>query len=501
MSSLQHFFDNQLGHDQSEWENALLKELKLSELSAKITSKEVASANWPTLSLEAKTVSHLSSELTWKKASTTYTYISKTTIGACLDDDLRSGVKNFFFHADSLNPEIWEIIQDKLKSEDDVEAFVLGGIFHSDKIKVISNLISGQESHNQGGHSIQELGFLARNLISQLDQKGDFNIGVFVDAQFFQSIAKLRAARLIAIKILDEAKIQKKIRIVALTSYQGWTLFERYSNMLRNQTCIAAGFIGGADHIQSSGYNTLLELESTDPVESEHFLRSQRMARNTSHILALESMLGVVLDAGSGSFHLENLTEFFCQEAWTVMQGLLEGKDFSLEIQKVRDQKLLMLKTRKKIISGINDFPNVKEELNLKLKNPLFFRLARPFEELRLQMESLKKPRVIITYVGDYGALNLRLNFVKNYFELLGLLVEENTNLENYGKKEDIVVLCALDEDYNKFEDFSQKVKSDHKYIAGKIQVSGFKNLMVGQNIYEILKEIVNFCEEKKSHD
>lgn len=485
MSSLTEFFESDFNTQREQWEKALLAELKISEVGNKATKKMLSGLSWPTLSLTAnKEVQLPSTE--WKKASTTYAHFNENEIAPELEEDYKSGVRNFFFHEEALSQSKWKMIEETLAGKTDVEVFVLGGNYQSQKIKVISHFISGKDVHDQGAHSIQELAVLAKNLIANLNQD-KFYLGVYVDSQFFHNIAKIRAAKLIAHKIFAEAGIKKEFKIVALASYTGWTIFERYSNMLRNETAVASAYIGGADFIQSAGYNTVLEIESDSKIDVEHVERSRRMARNTSHVLGLESMLGVVEDAAFGSFHLESLTQTLCEESWKLMQSLLTGTDMTPEVTKVREVRLQNVKTRKTVMSGMNDYPDVKEHLKLTLKAPKQFRVARVFEDLRLKMESLKKPEVAILLHGEYGALNARLNYVKNYFELLGLTVHERMNASEI--KEDIVVLCSLDDGY---ESFNPEIKAGLKYIAGKVEKAGYKNLFAGQNVYEVLEEIVS---------
>lgn len=464
---------------------------------------------WPTLSLERASEVRLTPKVAWKKAATTHAYLEAHEIESVLNEDLQNGVRNFFFYPEAIGTN-WETILSVLENSPyagELEVFLPGGSeFKSNKIKVITNIISGKEFHDQGGHSVQELGLLAKNLIENISEEN--YVGVYVDSHFFQNIAKVRAARLLAEKIIQESGKTCDLKVVALTSLTGWTLFERYSNMLRNETAVASAYIGGADHVQSTGYNILFELETENYTTSEHTDRSRRMARNTSHILGLESMLGVVQDAAYGSYHLENLTQSFCEDAWKIMQRLLSGEDLSAEIVKVRSQKEEMLKNRKTVMSGINDYPDVKETLGVKLKAPLLFRPARVFEELRLKMEKMKKTEVYIALYGDYGALNARLNFVKNYFELIGLTVHEpghtETDLANFSKnllerKEEIIVLCAADDHYPLIQEVAGKVHKAHKFIAGKVEMSGYKNLFAGQNVYEVLENLVNALEGGKA--
>lgn len=505
---LSQYFSEKFCSDRKDWEENLLKELKITELGNKTTKKLINGMVWPTLSLGTENQAQLvSSE--WKKASSTYVLMEEQVLEESLLQELSGGVRSFFFYGNFLNREKWQKIESILGAHPDakdIEAFVLDGRedFSSKKIKVINKIISGKDFHFQGGDSIQELALMAKNFIEAEDEVESY-VGVFVDSMFFHNIAKIRAARLLLEKIQEERKSNKKFHLVALTSFEGWSIFERYSNMLRNETAVASAYIGGADYIQSSGYNTLYELEVKNPKLDEHFERSHRMGRNTSHILALESMLGVVGDAAFGSYHIESLTFKLCEEAWGKMQSLLRGEDISSEVKKIQETKLQMIKTRKLVLSGTNDYPDVKEKLGVELNDVPFFRVARIFEELRLKMEKMvKKPEVYIALFGDYGALNGRLNFVKNYFELLGLSVHEPGKSEfNFDKdlsevKEEIVVFCALDDDYGKLEKAIMTSKAKNKFVAGKVEIPGLKNLYAGQNVYDVLKTVVDEIGEKK---
>ena len=501
MNSVQSFFENKFKENMSEWESTLLKELKITDLGNKTKKEMINGQLWPTLSTSRLSQIHVTPELNWKKASTTYIKLL-ADLESSLAEDLNAGVKNFFFLSHELDETKWQMIESILSSyhtPSEIEVFILGQHkFSSQSFKVINSIITGYESHAAGGDAIHELALIAKKVIES--NENELFVGVYVDSAFFQNIAKIRAIRLITSKILEDSGREGRVRVVALTSFEGWTLFERYSNMLRNETGVASAYIAGADHIQSTGYNALFELESEVYSCDEHFLRSRRMARNTTHILALESMLGIVQDAAFGSYHLENLTNYLCEESWKVMQRMLSGEDVSPEINKAKEKKLQMIKTRKRILSGINDYPDAKEVLGIELKKTNFFRPSRVFEELRLQMEKSKKPKVFIALFGDYAGLNARLNFVKNYFELLGLEVIDlgtsEFDFEKFKKDltlrhEEIMVLCASDEHYPMIQEAVPLIKTKNRFLAGKYEMNSCKNLFAGQNIFENLQEIV----------
>lgn len=496
-------FPEEFSTQREEWLKSLKLELKVDQVDSKTSKRQLEGGVWSTLSLNTAVSNHLPVTEAWKKAAQTYVNVSSDLVERWIDEDLNAGVRNFFVHKDFLDEDKLDRLVKKLDSFSKKSELVLILVGKKD-IKIPhcsfsvmdqSEFVSADFVEKHGGNIIQELAFLARGMI----KKEVFNLGVYTDSHFFKNIAKIRAAKLLAKKISDELGSKSPIRVVALTSFRDWTLFERYSNMLRNDAAVASAYIGGADYVQSAGYDSLFEIEIENYKEAdEHSDRSRRMARNTSHILALESMLGVVHDAAFGSYHLENLTEHYAKEAWKLMQKIIslsesECQNFLLnEIAPVKNARLDQIKTRKHVLAGVNDFPNAKETLKLKsMPQEKFFRTARCFEELRLKMESVgTKPKVHIAIHGDYAALNARINFVKNYFELLGLEVIEQ-NFESFATipKNDFYVLCASDENYEILKDKMPSI-SGPRFIAGKFELAGFQNLYAGQNVYNVLEGV-----------
>ncbi len=504
------FFQEKFNTQRDQWEKSLRSELKADEIGTK-AHKKSAEGSWPTLSLEAPVTHQLRPAESWKKAA--QTYVRLTDAGQNhLHEDLEAGVRVFFFEKDFLEEESFKKITGILSAHKDAKDIVV--VLLGDKkiphgktsLRIIDEekMILGRGVMAPGGNNIQELASIAHGLVTRFPEN-EIEIGVFLDSQFFRNIAKVRAARLLALKVLEEYGVKKDITVVGLTSFRDWTLYERYSNLLRNDVSVASGLIGGCDFVQSAGYQALFELE-TNESPTEHSERSRRMARNTSHILSLESTLGVVEDAGFGSYHLESLTEEYAREAWALMQKILPLSDkevsefFMKETIKVREERQKNFAMRKHVLAGVNDFPDVTDKLQLKsLPVPRFYRTGRSFEDLRLKMESApKKPTVYLGVFGDYAALNARINFVKNYFELLGLKVTDphNATLDkeefeklSTSRSEEFFVLISSDDQYESLSSLPYKAKE--KYLAGKTQMSGFTNLFTGQNVQDILTGIV----------
>lgn len=475
----------------SDWEQLLKKELKIDQVDNKSHKKYSDLGQWPTLSLDSLKVSQLASSSSWRKASQTY---FAQPSEASIQEDLENGVKIFFINSytpQELNTQILEKFLDH-----ECEVYCLNQVTTrpSQKFKTFneSQLIVARKVHDEGGSSALELAYLASQLINKLEAS-EWRIGIFLGHDLFKAVAKLRALRLITMRVQQLANVSIPFKIIALNSYRDWTIFERYSNILRNDAQVMAAYMGAADVIQSSGYNSILELE-TGYVSQEHSDRSSRIARNTCHILALESMLGVVEDPASGSYHLEGLSQKYAHISWELMQQYLKSSNpqqfLELKIEEQKNYRIQRLKTRKDLMAGINDYPDVKEKFDIKI-SPKFYRSAHIFEELRLRVGKIRKlPQVEIHLKGQYAGLSSRINFIKNYFELIGLHVIDPLELKQTNK-DNILVLCAQDEYYIELVQSTNQSSYFQSYIAGRIEINGFYNIYSGQDIYAVLEELV----------
>jgi len=479
----------------SEWEQLLKQELKIDQVDNKSHKKYSDLGQWPTLSLDSLKVSQLSSSSSWRKAS--QSYFGQPSEGF-IQEDLANGVKIFFFNSYTPLELDTPLLEKFLDQECEVYCLNQVTTRSSHKFKTFneSQLILARKVHDEGGSSALELAYLASQLINNLEDS-EWRIGIFLGHDIFKTIAKLRALRLMAMRVQQLAKVSIPFKIIALNSYRDWTIFERYSNILRNDTQVMGAYMGAADVIQSSGYNSILELE-TGFVSDEHADRSSRIARNTCHILALESMLGVVEDPASGSYHLEGLSQKYAQISWELMQEYLKSSNpeefLEQKLQEQKNYRTQRLKTRKDLMAGINDFPDVKEKLAVKLA-PKFYRSAYIFEELRLRVGKIKRlPRVEIHLKGQYAGLSSRINFIKNYFELIGLQVIDPLELKQ-SNKDNIMVLCAQDEDYVELAQSINHTSYFQSYIAGRLEMDGFYNIYSGQDIYAVLEKLVEKLE------
>lgn len=128
------------------------------------------------------------------------------------------------------------------------------------------------------------------------------SVRLIADQSMFSSLAKFRAIRILAERLLPGIAINLHGEVAAPTGND----HEHY--ML---SCVAACFgagLGGADSI------SILPFSSAGGFE-------RRMARNIQNILLKESHLGEVSDAAAGAGYVEYLTRQICDATWERFQA------------------------------------------------------------------------------------------------------------------------------------------------------------------------------------
>ncbi len=183
------------------------------------------------------------------------------------------------------------------------------------------------------------------------------------DADFFATIAKLRAARTLWAEATSACGIPgAALELGIETSDRMMATRDAWVNMLRTTVaCFAAG-VAGAQSVTVHPYTAALGLP-------DRFAR--RIARNTQVILQEESSLGRVLDPAGGSWYVEALTAAIAEKAWSLFQevesegGIVESlKSGALQdrIATVAQTRASDIARRKVPLTGISEFPNLGEE-------------------------------------------------------------------------------------------------------------------------------------------
>lgn len=345
--------------------------------------------------------------------------------------------------------------------------------------------VNGQHFHNAGASLVQELAFAlaqGNEYLATLTQMG-FSIDeaapriqftLAIGSNYFMEIARLRAARLLWAKIVEQYQPggpkSMQMNIHAVTSAWNKSIYDPYVNMLRTTTEAMAAAIGGADSI------TVIPFDSTYKKPDEF---SERIARNQQIILKHESYFNQVADPAAGSYYIENLTHSIAEAAWRLfaeveeLGGFIYGVEKNFihhSIQQTCQQRDMDIAMRRQVFVGVNQYPNLSEEMIDKLQ-PVArltdiaglkpYRGVQALEALRLAVENHKMkgfeiPKVFLLTYGNLTMLKARAGFTTNFFGVAGYQIIDNPG---FGSIEEgaraaiasgsgIVVLCSSDEEY-----------------------------------------------------
>jgi methylmalonyl-CoA mutase N-terminal domain/subunit len=185
---------------------------------------------------------------------------------------------------------------------------------------------------------------------------------------FFEEIAKFRAARRLWARLLEERFALRGtpaagLRFHAQTAGSTLTAQQPENNLARSALQALSAVLGGAQSLHVNGYDEALRLPSEE---------AARLALRTQQILAEESGVAQTVDPLGGSFYMESLTTTVEQQARAYLDGIdaqggmvaaIERGWVQREIEDAayRDQRALDCGER--VVVGVNRFtgPNAVE--------------------------------------------------------------------------------------------------------------------------------------------
>ncbi|HPV14599.1 MAG TPA: methylmalonyl-CoA mutase [Candidatus Cloacimonadota bacterium] len=183
---------------------------------------------------------------------------------------------------------------------------------------------------------------------------------------YFMEIAKMRAARMLWAKIINqfEPKNPKSLALRTHSQTSGWSLTEQdpYNNVAR--TCIEA-LAATLGHTQSLHTNSLDEAIAL-PTDF-----SARIARNTQLYLQNETYITKVIDPWAGSYYVESLTDEIMHRAWAHIMEVEElggmAKAIGTGLPKMRIEEAAARRQAKidsgsEVIVGVNKYRLEKED-------------------------------------------------------------------------------------------------------------------------------------------
>src|SRR6266699_3835664 len=195
---------------------------------------------------------------------------------------------------------------------------------HMPKFNSIS--ISGYHMQEAGATCVQELAFtladgleytraaLSRGLkIDEFAPRLSFFFGI--GTNFFMEIAKLRAARLLWARLMEQFSPKDPaslaLRMHCQTSGVSLTEQDPHNNIVRTTIEALAAVLGGTQSLHTNSFDEALGLPTP---------ASARIARNTQLILAEETGIPHVVDPLGGSYYVESLTHSIAEAAMRLIE-------------------------------------------------------------------------------------------------------------------------------------------------------------------------------------
>jgi methylmalonyl-CoA mutase N-terminal domain/subunit len=224
---------------------------------------------------------------------------------------------------------------------------------------------------------------------------------------FFEEIAKFRAARRLWAKLIKERynpKEEKTCRLKYHTNTAGESLqhSQPLNNVIRVTIEALAAVLGGTQSLQTCSYDEAIEIPTAE---------AQRLALRTQQIIAHESGVTNVVDPLGGSYYIEKLTDKLEEEMHEFMKAIDDHGGYIKAIstgwvsQKVREASLQIqqeIERGERIIVGTNayadepeeerpveSFQVPMEEVENHLENLRNLRETRDEKEVKLRVESL----------------------------------------------------------------------------------------------------------------
>jgi methylmalonyl-CoA mutase N-terminal domain/subunit len=284
--------------------------------------------------------------------------------------------------------------------------------------------ISGYHIREAGSTLVQEVAFTFANAITYVEET--ILRGLSVDQfaprlsfffnshnQFFEEIAKFRAARRLWAKIMKyRFKAQNlnscKLRFHTQTAGSTLTSHQPMNNVIRVTLQALASILGGTQSLHTNSKDEALALPTEESV---------KLALRTQQIIAYETGIPEVVDPLGGSYYIESLTTKIEEEVVSYLKEIealggaisaIESGYFHRKIQQSAYEYQKKIETKEKIIVGVNKFREKEQE----------------------KIEILKIPqKTITTQLERLGKLKQKRNNQKVRKKLRQLEIESKTDV------------------------------------------------------------------------
>jgi methylmalonyl-CoA mutase N-terminal domain/subunit len=243
--------------------------------------------------------------------------------------------------------------------------------------------ISGYHISEAGASPLQEAAFTLANAIVYVEEV--LKTGMAVDdfaprlafyfvsqGDFFEEIAKFRAARRCYAKIMKERFGAKnpesmRLRFHCQTAAATLTKPQYMINTVRTAMQALAAVLGGCQSLHTNGYDEAFAIPTED---------AMKMALRTQQIIAEETNVANVVDPLGGSYYLESLTNDYERRIFEILKEiderggtikLIEQGWFQKEIADFAYDTALRKQSGEKTVIGVNKYVEPDERRNIEL--------------------------------------------------------------------------------------------------------------------------------------
>jgi methylmalonyl-CoA mutase, N-terminal domain len=241
--------------------------------------------------------------------------------------------------------------------------------------------ISGYHIREAGATAAQELAFTLANGFTYIERGKERGLDVdefaprlsfFWDIHndFFEEIAKLRAARRIWARHLKERYGAKQprswiMRFHSQTAGVTLTAQQPMNNVVRVAYQALAAVLGGTQSLHTNSMDETLALPTEEAVQ---------VALRTQQVLAYETGIPNVIDPLGGSYYVESLTDQLEREAEALfeeingMEGVVRGLEtgwFQRKIAESAARQQWEIEQHRRAIVGVNEFVTDEPELTI----------------------------------------------------------------------------------------------------------------------------------------
>ncbi len=259
--------------------------------------------------------------------------------------------------------------------------------------------ISGYHIREAGATAVQEVAFTFANAIAYV--QAAINRGLDLDkfagrlsfffaahSNFFEEIAKFRAARRLWAKIMRERFRAKNssswmLRFHTQTSGVLLTAQQPYNNIVRTTLHALAAVLGGTQSLHTNSFDEAYALPSDQAV---------LVALRTQQVIAYESGVVDTVDPLAGSYYIEYLTDEIEDKAAKYIERIdgmggavtaIEKGFMQREITESAYRYQKEVESKKRIVVGVNEFVTEEEipikimQIDPKIEKTLIARLQR----------------------------------------------------------------------------------------------------------------------------